>query len=715
MKLVDDILQNKKFFLAIVVPILIVTLYLLYQNTFFKRNQDIKEIIDYQKKVELKNIKTCYELESDYQYKLCDYYIASSFKTPSMGNLHYDYVGIEAIIKTINSGARFIQIPICQLNVDNDSPPVIATAEKGKKLITSLNTLDVRTTFHEIKKHAFKKKDETSLNYPLFIDLNLHTDNPYTLNMLADIILDEFENRLLLPEPYYKFPISLEKLCNLVNKVVFFSDINYYNTKLKKIVVPTKKLYQELNFQDLGKYDVDEEDFNTQIYGNLLSSKIQERNHQYFIDEYQDIQEKITSENEDNPFYLQGELENDNKVIRKLNSFNKLGITLVQPNTSSDVIPTNFDFMEAFSYGCQFVLMNYSKKDKHMDNYIDTFKETSFRLKPSRLRFEKIDIVLPDTNSDYESQEVLKSSVGDKLNTEFLNNYVNKVITIQSSAVPNNFLTAIESNLIFETIINSNNIKPENCFIVKMGNQGADTPSIYLQSIKNLKMIVTVNDEDAFYLQPLKKNLSHYQHFYPIISTNVDTEDIYKDTTSNNVLFQLTDPRTKKYLTYNNKLVKATPDDNSSSKSNNITFKIQEQSYNIIVQFVTLTNKGFVSYQSGNVSLISGGLSKSTKYILEPVSSEKLNLVGDLFYLRNTRNNKYMKVNVDGFLTEEVGVNNQESGMYQFLLTKDKGFYIIQNGEKILNQDDKVLKFKTKPESIGANKLFRIKINYQLT
>ena len=283
---------------------------------------------------------------------------------------------------------------------------------------------------------------------------------------------------------------------------------------------------------------------------------------------------------------------------------------------------------------------------------------------------------------DYEHQEVLKSSVGDKLNTEFLNNYVNKVITIQSSAVTNNFLTSIESNLIFEKIINSNNIKPENCFIVKMGNQGADTPSIYLQSIKNLKMIVTVNDEDAFYLQPLKKNLSHYQHFYPIISTNVDTEDIYKDTTSNNVLFQLTDPRTKKYLTYNNKLVKATPDDSSSSKSNNITFKIQEQSYNIIVQFVTLTNKGFVSYQSGIVSLISGGLSKSTKYILEPVSFEKLNLVGDLFYLRNTRNNKYMKVNVDGFLTEEVGVNNQESSMYQFLLTKDKGFYIIQNGEK---------------------------------
>jgi hypothetical protein len=710
----DNVNKNKKYYLAIFVPILLVLLYLLYRNTFFKRSETIKETIDYQKQLELKNIKTCYQLENDYQFKLCDYYIASSFMTPSLGNLHYDYVGIEAIIQTIKSGARFIQLPICQLNVEIDSPPVIATAEEGKKVITSLNTLDIRPTLQEIKKHAFKKMDETSLNYPLFIHLNLHTDNPHTLNKLADIILDEFENKLVLPKPYYKYPIALEKLCNLVNKVVFFSTRGYADTKLKKIVVPTTRLYQELNYQDLGKYDVDEEEFNTETYGNLLSSKIQERNHQHFKDKYSDIQEKITSENEDNPFYLKDEIKSDDKVIRQLNSFNKLGLTIVTPNQSNDVIPSNFDFMEAFSYGCQFVLMNYSKKDKHMNNYIDIFKETSFRLKPARLRFEKMEIVLPDTNSDYESETILSSSPVTKLNTPFLNNYINKVITIQSIAVPNNYLTSVESNLLFETVVNSKDLTLKNCFIVKKGNQGGDTPSIYLQSIHNLKMIVTVNDDEAFYLQPLRKNLYHNQHFYPILPLELDSDDSYNDTTSNTVLLQLTEPRNKKYLTYYNKLVKATHDDNSASKSNNITFKIEEHPHQILIQFITLNGKGIVSYQSGNVTLTEGGVSKSIKFILQPVNHDKLNLIGDSFFLQNSRNNKYLKVNTDGFLTEEVGVNNQESSSYRFLLIKEKGLYSLQNQEQYLNHDDTVLKFKNKSESIGVGKLFKIKINYQL-
>ena len=115
------------------------------------------------------------------------------------------------------------------------------------------------------------------------------------------------------------------------------------------------------------------------------------------------------------------------------------------------------------------------------------------------------------------------------------------------------------------------------------------------------------------------------------------------------------------------------------------------------------------------MALIDGGLPKSIKFILQPVNQEKLNLVGDLFYLQNSRNNKYLKVNTDGFVIESSGINSQEANQYQFLLLKDKGFYVIQNQEKYLNNDNDVLKFKHKTESIGANKLFKIKINYRLT
>ena len=167
-------------------------------------------------------------------------------------------------------------------------------------------------------------------------------------------------------------------------------------------------------------------------------------------------------------------------------------------------------------------------------------------------------------------------------------------------------------------------------------------------------------------------------------------------------------------MTYYNKLVKATPHDNSSSKSSNITFNVKEQPHHIMVQFVTLNGKGLVSYQSGNVSLTEGGVSKSIKLILQPVNTEKLNVVGDFFYLQNSRNNKYLRVSVDGYLTEVAGIDNQEQSSYIFNLLKDKGFYILQNQERYLNHDDTVLKFKNKSESIGVAKLFRIKLNYQL-
>ena len=42
---------------------------------------------------------------------------------------------------------------------------------------------------------------------------------------------------------------------------------------------------------------------------------------------------------------------------------------------------------EAIYLGCQFITMNFQINDINMKNYIEVFKESSFRLKPSSMRF----------------------------------------------------------------------------------------------------------------------------------------------------------------------------------------------------------------------------------------------------------------------------------------------------------------------------------------
>jgi hypothetical protein len=693
-----------KYYLAFIVPIFLILLILLYRNTFFYRSKNLDSVKEHQKDIQMKNLDTCYELENDYQYKLCDYYIASSFQTPCLGNLHYDYVGIEPVIEIIKSGARYIEIPICQETVSLESEPVVATAELGKKTITSLNNLPLEDVFHKINEYSFKRDDATYVNYPLFIHLKIHTDNNFTLNSIADKISEIFENKYLNPKPYYQLPISLEKLCNLVNKVVFFGTGNYFHSKLKDIIVPTGELFQKLNYQELGKYNVKPDNFLTKEYGNLLSSKIQERNHQHFINHYQEIQDRVVSEEE--MYDLESELKNDSMVVRQLNSFNKFGITIVYSNQSSDVISTNYDFMESFSYGCQFVCMNYIKNDDFIKKYVELFKESSFRLKPARLRYEKIEITLPDMNQDLTNQKVLESATLDNLNNNFLNKYLNKMITISPLAIPNNYLTAIENNLLFETKIGESKIDINNCFVVKKGESGNGISQIYLFSPVN-NTVITINENNVFVLEKYNKLMMRQQHLYPINAVNLSNEP-------NDISFQLINPKTSLRLTYNNKTLRGVPKSVEPSVQNNSSFRVSEVNNSVIIRFITVDKRILKSYPTGNVVLLNDKLSKATQYIVKPIDKEKRSLIGDFFNLQNKNNDKYLMVDESGYLVEKPTLDTFMSQNYRFVLEEENGFIVIENQGRYLNKVKNQLQLKDKSKSIGTDKSFRIKVTYDL-
>ena len=142
--------------------------------------------MNYKKQLENKPLLQCYQQDVKYQFKLCDYYISSSFMTPCVGNQHYDYVSNDMIHEVIQSGARYIQIPICEADVGMKALPVVATAEYGQNLITSLNTLEIQVYLKQYVVMLLNLNNK-STNYPLIIHLILNTTKNLHLMLLLII------------------------------------------------------------------------------------------------------------------------------------------------------------------------------------------------------------------------------------------------------------------------------------------------------------------------------------------------------------------------------------------------------------------------------------------------------------------------------------------------------------------------------------------------
>ena len=88
----NHVSSNLKYWLLFVIPVLILLFYLLYQYNLGTRSNYVISNMNYKTKLENKPLLQCYQQDIKYQFKLCDYYINSSFMTPCVGNQHYDYV-----------------------------------------------------------------------------------------------------------------------------------------------------------------------------------------------------------------------------------------------------------------------------------------------------------------------------------------------------------------------------------------------------------------------------------------------------------------------------------------------------------------------------------------------------------------------------------------------------------------------------------------------
>lgn len=712
--------DTTKLYLSFLLPLLIILVYLLYRQTFTKKNFDKLRELDYKSRIELKDLPKCQDLDDRFKHKLVDYYIASSFNTPCIGDQHYDYVSKEMIVTALESGARYIQLPICQEEVYYESGPCVGTAEKGKLMVTSLNSINLLQALNEVLAVAFKNK-ENKINYPLFIHLKLYTDNEYTLNIVADNIKSVFGELLLKPDKYYDFPIGLEQVCKLLNKVIIFCSDKYQNSKLNNIVVPFGNLHQELHYTDIQKFNVMEENYYKNEYHIRLSEIQQDKSNKLFTQMYPSIESIIKKNkefNDDNTESneitdVKNDILNNDKILNKLKQFNKIGITIIEPHTPEEVKSKNYDFMEPVKFGCQFIAMNYQINDSNMNKYIYMFKDSSFRLKPSGLRYQELNIETPDIEAVYD--KAIKEITVDNIDTTFKYKFNNKLVMIESFSSPGEYMLTLNNSLKFVNINGSSKVDQlRNCFIIMETDMGDGNYNFSFQSINPDTKVITnmnLNSQDIFKLdsQGDTMNIIEKQNFYPLNPNN-------KESGFNS--FKLINNNKPLYLGYLNKNLRGyrVIDNVDSELLNNTSFKLHIVDHIQELQFITLVGKGLYGFNNGIVGLKQNLF--STYQIIKSDSEDRGDTrLEDLnIYLKNNKNDKYLKLLTSDLLGEEnvMDVNLDESNT--FILRRKMGYFTLlsMDGTKILSYTNDTLSFKPHNKVKSSESMLRIKRNFVL-
>lgn len=260
------------------------------------------------------------------EYKLCDYYVASSSYSVFPGAQIFDYVSDSILPLVIKAGARLVELDIY---ADVDNKPVVGL--KNQKLGTdyAYNTVPFEACCVSIANNAFNSVSCPVASDPFMLSLVFHTDKTPVINACAEILKTTCRSHMLESEySYTRRNLALEPICNLQRKLIIISGDGVKGTLMEELV-------------------------------NLSWSTSHLR--------------RLT--------YTQASQPHDQD---ELINFNRTHITMVVPDIGDDLI--NFNPQILFTYGCQWNMMNYGSIDNMMEFYIGEFQENSCVLKPAALR-----------------------------------------------------------------------------------------------------------------------------------------------------------------------------------------------------------------------------------------------------------------------------------------------------------------------------------------
>ena len=259
-------------------------------------------------------------------YRLCDYYAASSSYSVFPGAEVYDYVSDSILPLVIKAGPRLVELDVY---ADDSDKPVVGL--KNQKLGTdyAYNTVPFQACCVSIINNAFNSVSTPVSSDPFMLSLVFHTDKTNVINACAEILKQTCQSRLLdRSYSYQRKNLAIEPICNLQNKLIIVSGGNMKGTLMEELV-------------------------------NMSWSSSHLR--------------RMT--------YSQASQPHD---ADELVNFNRNNITMVVPDIGEDL--KNFNPQILFTYGCQWIMMNYGSVDDMMELYIGEFQENSHVLKPAALR-----------------------------------------------------------------------------------------------------------------------------------------------------------------------------------------------------------------------------------------------------------------------------------------------------------------------------------------
>ena len=409
--------------------------------------------------------KSNIQFQTDYchpdykKYTLCDFHIKSSHNTAATGFKKYDYVSLDMIYETVRLGARYLEFEIFAKEQNLEAVPVVSIGSKTGDWKMTANVLDCQEVFNLLAVHAFSQKLLLNYRDPLFIFLDIKTDNVKVLNKLAEIIETVFKINLLDKRyNYQRMNISEAKVCDLLDKVVIMSSKGYVNSDLERLInISTDSPFLErLTYSDLiiqKKFNVRQPDFvfssdKISFHKGISNDYIQIHDYNVNLQEMKLLRDmkikignsrfpqnktgeelltidnitsnKISFKKHENISFRKEEQGNTiviqgysiNEKAKDIAEVNKYRLTIIIPDF--DLFSANFNPKNMWFMGCQFVALNFQTIDEDIKRYLKFFSKRAIKLKQSSLLKNVKD--LPRSN-DYPTNKV-KNDLGKKFRSD---------------------------------------------------------------------------------------------------------------------------------------------------------------------------------------------------------------------------------------------------------------------------------------------------------
>jgi len=260
------------------------------------------------------------------QYRLSDFYMASSSYSVFPGAEVYDYVSDSILPLAIKAGVRLVELDVYS---DINDKPVVGLKNQKLGIDYAYNTVSLDACCVSIANNAFNSINSPVSSDPFVLSLVFHTNKTKTINAAAEILKTTCRAHMLdSTYSYQRKNLAIEPICNLQSKLIIVSGGAMKGTLMEELV-------------------------------NLSWSTSHLR--------------RMT--------YTQASQPHDHD---ELIDYNRNSITMVVPDIGEDLVNNNPQIL--FTFGCQWIMMNYGSIDNMMELYIGEFQENSIVLKPAALR-----------------------------------------------------------------------------------------------------------------------------------------------------------------------------------------------------------------------------------------------------------------------------------------------------------------------------------------